>query len=332
MPCDRLLLMGHEATQTEIILSAAADPTRFSILQCLQSDSFSVSELCEILGMKQPAVSHHLKLLLEARLIAVQREGATSFYRRAGAAHFEQRAPLVSALFSSIDEEQTPGHLESGIAGVKQERSRRAREFFNRHRDALLETQELIAAPEQYLPVVLEMVHRSFTGEQNGTALEIGAGRGGLIPALLEQFASVVVVDVAEEMLQLAQQSVPQGEEKRVALFHGDCGAARQAGVRANLILCAMVLHHVPSPADIFTDCRVILQPGGSLIIADLCRHEQNWAIERCGDMWLGFDPGELSGFAQRAGYREEDSVYFGLRNGFQVQVRRFRVPESNRM
>jgi DNA-binding transcriptional ArsR family regulator len=61
--------MSHSITLTEQLLSAAADSTRFTILRCLQSDSFSVSELCDILAMKQPAVSHHLKLLLEARLI-----------------------------------------------------------------------------------------------------------------------------------------------------------------------------------------------------------------------------------------------------------------------
>jgi ArsR family transcriptional regulator len=67
-----------------------------------------------------------------------------------------------------------------------------------------------------------------------------------------------------------------------------------------------------------------MLQPGGSFLVTDLCRHDQTWAIERCGDMWLGFEPIELAGFSAHAGLVEGDSAYFALRNGFQVQVRRF--------
>jgi len=279
--------------------------------------------------MKQPAVSHHLKLLLEARLIAVQREGVASFYRRGAVTAFEERAALVLALFSALDEELLDEQIEERIAGVKQERSRRAREFFNKHRDVLSETQELIAAPEQYLPVVIEMIEQLVSCDSGATAVEIGSGRGVLIPTLLSYFASVVVIDVAEEMLRLAGQSIPEGLEDRVSLIHGDSSSARSAGVKADLIICTMVLHHVPSPADIFRDSAAMLKAGGSLIVADLCRHEQTWAIERCGDMWLGFDPIELTGFAERVGLIEKESAYFGLRNGFQVQVRRFIAPSS---
>jgi len=321
--------MSHSITLTEQLLSAAADSTRFTILRCLQSDSFSVSELCDILAMKQPAVSHHLKLLLEARLIAVQREGVASFYRRGAVTAFEERAALVAALFSALDEELLDEQIEERIAGVKQERSRRAREFFNKHRDVLSETQELIAAPEQYLPVVIEMIEQLVSCDSGATAVEIGSGRGVLIPTLLSHFPSVVVIDVAEEMLRLAGQSIPEGLENRVSLIHGDSSSARSAGVKADLIICTMVLHHVPSPADIFRDSAAMLKAGGSLIVADLCRHEQTWAIERCGDMWLGFDPIELTGFAERVGLIEKESAYFGLRNGFQVQVRRFIAPSS---
>jgi ArsR family transcriptional regulator len=150
-----------------------------------------------------------------------------------------------------------------------------------------------------------------------------------LIPKLLSHFSSVVVVDVAEEMLRLAAQSIPEGLNDRVSIIHGDSGSARSAGVLADTIICTMVLHHVPSPADIFRDSAAMLKPEGSLIVADLCRHEQTWAIERCGDMWLGFDPIELTGFAERVGLIEKENVYFGLRNGFQIQVRRFVAPSS---
>ena len=71
-------------------------------------------------------------------------------------------------------------------------------------------------------------------------------------------------------------------------------------------------------------DCAHLLRAGGSLVITDLCRHEQQWARDRCGDLWLGFEPRELTDWTVDAGLVEAESMFLGLRNGFQVQVRRF--------
>jgi ArsR family transcriptional regulator len=85
-----------------------------------------------------------------------------------------------------------------------------------------------------------------------------------------------------------------------------------------------MVLHHVPSPAEVFSDSAALLKPGGSLVVTDLCRHDQRWAKENCGDLWLGFEPEDLTRWANAAGLEDSESLYLGLRNGFQIQVRRF--------
>jgi len=43
--------------------------------------------------------------------------------------------------------------------------------------------------------------------------------------------------------------------------------------------------------------------------------------------LWLGFEPQELSSWAHRNGFHEDESVYIGLRNGFQIQLRKFIKP-----
>ena len=58
--------------------------------------------------------------------------------------------------------------------------------------------------------------------------------------------------------------------------------------------------------------------------MTDLCRHDQDWARDNCGDLWLGFEPGELTAWAASAGLEEVAGVYLAQRNGFQVQVRLF--------
>ena len=65
-------------------------------------------------------------------------------------------------------------------------------------------------------------------------------------------------------------------------------------------------------------------EPGGVVLVTDLCHHDQGWARENCGDLWLGFDPQALAEWAQAAGLLEIASVYLAQRNGFQVQVRLF--------
>jgi len=57
-----------------------ADPTRLSILMQLSSGEVNVSTLCEVLGLPQPSVSHHLGLLREGNVIASRRDGKQVFY------------------------------------------------------------------------------------------------------------------------------------------------------------------------------------------------------------------------------------------------------------
>lgn len=59
-----------------------ADETRVRILFYLQqTDELNVRELCELLGQRQPSVSHHLALLRVAGLIDMRRDGKHNFYR-----------------------------------------------------------------------------------------------------------------------------------------------------------------------------------------------------------------------------------------------------------
>ena len=90
-----------------------------------------------------------------------------------------------------------------------------------------------------------------------------------------------------------------------------------------------MVLHHTPEPGHILRDIAGHLAPDGVVLVTDLCRHDQGWARENCGDLWLGFDPAELTAWAGQAGLQDIASVYLAQRNGFQVQVRLFGHPHN---
>ncbi len=63
------------------LFDALADPTRRRILELLRADERPVGELVAALGMSQPAVSRHLRLLREAGLVAARVDAQRRLYR-----------------------------------------------------------------------------------------------------------------------------------------------------------------------------------------------------------------------------------------------------------
>lgn len=64
-----------------IVLDALGDPTRRSIFESLKSGPRSVGELAEGFPVSRPAVSQHLRVLKEAGLVRVVKDGTRRFYR-----------------------------------------------------------------------------------------------------------------------------------------------------------------------------------------------------------------------------------------------------------
>jgi DNA-binding transcriptional ArsR family regulator len=56
------------------------DSTRISILWALSESEMCVCDLCALLKMKQPAVSHQLKNLKQSRIVKARREGKVIYY------------------------------------------------------------------------------------------------------------------------------------------------------------------------------------------------------------------------------------------------------------
>ncbi|MFM7273284.1 MAG: ArsR/SmtB family transcription factor, partial [Gammaproteobacteria bacterium] len=82
------------------VFRAGGDALRLEILRALREDAYAVLELCRIFGVRQPALSHHLKVLAEAGLLARRREGTTIFYHRSPAATLD---PAAQALLAAAD-------------------------------------------------------------------------------------------------------------------------------------------------------------------------------------------------------------------------------------
>ncbi|ASP38190.1 ArsR family transcriptional regulator [Bacterioplanes sanyensis] len=307
---------------------AAGDALRLSILQLLGRGSFGVLELSQVFDVKQSGMSHHLKVLAQAGLVSTQREGTSIFYRRPLISGNDAWSQWLRTTFSAIDASdglQDSG-LQHNLSRVLNERTRACAEFFARNADAFKEQQDLIASYDQY-GQALESWLAGYQG-QSRYALEVGPGEGAFLPALAQRFQQVTALDISAPMLAQANAMVNQHQLSNVRCELGDTQwLLQQEHPAVDFAVANMVLHHVPAPQNIFADVYQLLAPGGALLITDLCRHDQSWAKQSCGDLWLGFEPDDLTDWAHSAGLTAGDSQFLGLRNGFQIQFRLFYRP-----
>ncbi len=94
------------------ICQALADPTRILLLYAIAESSRNVGELAEVLGLSQPNVSRHLKVLRERGMATATREGVNVVYslsdkrviqaldlmRQVLSDHLAQRAQLAGVI------------------------------------------------------------------------------------------------------------------------------------------------------------------------------------------------------------------------------------------
>nr|BFE58327.1 metalloregulator ArsR/SmtB family transcription factor [Dactylosporangium thailandense] len=88
-----------DAEQLAGVLKAIADPARLQLLSLIQSapeGEASVTDLTAPLGLSQPTVSHHLRILTEAGLLEREKRGVWAYYR------------LVPSVIATIAELLTP--------------------------------------------------------------------------------------------------------------------------------------------------------------------------------------------------------------------------------
>lgn len=309
-------------------LKAAGDPLRLEILRTLSRDSFGVMELARMFATKQSGMSHHLKVLATAGLVASRREGNSIFYRRAFPAPDDSRYNLLCSLYQTLDSSSLSAPVQERLALIQAEREQASRQFFADNATKFRAQQDLIASYPVYAAAVAELLDNTPLADSR-CALEVGPGEGEFLAELAMRFARVIALDNARPMLDKAAHTAARLQLTNVHFICGDTASARRTLDAVDCVVINMVLHHVPSPAAIFDDVSALLRPGAALLVTDLCHHDQHWARDACGDQWLGFAPDDLTRWAETAGLVPGQSQFMALRNGFQIQLHQFFKPAA---
>ena len=77
-------ISAEAAVELAGLLKAIADPTRLRLLSLIQAHEGGeacVCDLTEPIGLTQPTVSHHLRVLLDAGLVTKTKRATWAFYR-----------------------------------------------------------------------------------------------------------------------------------------------------------------------------------------------------------------------------------------------------------
>lgn len=301
-----------------VLCKAAGEPLRLNILRVLSKNSYAVQELAQIFAMAQSGISHHLKVLSKAGLLSTRREANAIFYRRSLA----HTGTVHAALLLQLDSQPVCPQLAQRIEAIHQERSAASQAFFQRMASSFSQQQELIAGLHQYRDSLTGLLD-SLEFAADALAVEIGPGDGSFLPELAQRFCRVTALDNSPAMLEQARQQCLAQQLDNVELQLAD--ALTTPLPATDCMVLNMVLHHLPAPASALEHLASALKPGASLILSELCAHDQHWVQQACGDLWLGFAQEELTQWAQQAGLKPGKSIYLGLKNGFQIQLRQFK-------
>ena len=74
----------EQAEQLAGLLRAVADPTRLRLLSLVAWSADQEACICDLtgpVGLAQPTVSHHMKILVEAGLLTREQRGRWAYYR-----------------------------------------------------------------------------------------------------------------------------------------------------------------------------------------------------------------------------------------------------------
>lgn len=273
-----------------------AEPRRLRLLGLTSEDELSIGELAELTREAQPNVSKHLKLLREAGLVTVRRQGTRAFARLSPELNGD---PVIAdAIRSGRGLCAEDGSLRR-VAAVIQARDEDSRAFFERYSDD--PSAASASRWSAYLTALRTLLPR------HDLVVDLGTGDGALVELLAPLFDRVIAVDRSAKQLEAAERRLCSHGYDHVELLRADYDdASVKSRIRelggADAVFAVRLLHHAPRPQQLVALLASLLRPGGQVIVIDYCAHDDELMRERQADLWLGFERDELLGFAKAAG------------------------------
>ncbi len=290
---------------------ALADETRLRLLHVLSRYECNVNELVAVLRMGQSRISRHLKILSSAGLLVWRREGLWVFYS------IPQEGPgrdFINAVLPFVEADPVMRADDGAAARMIEERLSSTRHFFNaiaedwdKFSREILGGFDLPTAVRARMPKVR-------------TAADLGCGTGAVLGLMPERADKAIGVDDSPRMLELARRRLA-GFEERISLRIGDLAHLPLADGEADFICLNLVLHHLADPQEALYEVRRVVAKGGTLVVTDFNRHEDERMRSEYGDRRLGFEAAVLREYLLNAGFRVEKSELVPVERNLSLHI-----------
>lgn len=285
-----------------------ADETRLRLIQLLSHHELNVNEIVEILGMSQPRISRHLKILTDYHLLSFRRDGLWTFYSTAGQG---DESRFISAIKKFFGHENVFAEDLGKAKKVIEKRSKESTRFF----DSIAEDWQKLKADIFGEFHLNDYILKHLPSSQ--TLVDLGCGTGDLMMALKRNARHIIGVDKSSKMLEEARKRFP-GIKGKFDLRIGEIEHLPMGNSEADLAIINMVLHHLASPITAFREINRIVKRKGHFIIVDFIKHHQESMRMKYGDRWLGFHEKEIKKWLLQTGFQIKEIDFFKLKKNLE--------------
>jgi DNA-binding transcriptional ArsR family regulator len=268
------------------------DAQRLRILRLLGKEKLNVTELVGILGIAQSGVSRHLRLLRDAGLVREDREGGWAYFEVSPEKFpdgFSKLWPVLQQQLHELD-----GARQDDVR--LQEVLRQRREDF---RDS--KTNRAICPGRSWASWARTL---SYLVPQY-TVADLGCGEGYLTMEVARWARKVIAVDSSPAMLKHAKKLAQKYGVKNVTFRRASVEKVPLTDGSVDVVLLSQVLHCLAKPEVALEEASRILKNEGTLLVQELRRHQEEWARDRFGDVWLGFEEKELNTLLRKSNFTD---------------------------
>jgi ArsR family transcriptional regulator len=278
------------------VLRTAGEETRLRILALLAEGELTVSDLTEILCQSQPRISRHLKVMVEAGLLARHREGSWIYYRLAEGT---EQAEFLRHVIACLDRgDRVTGADRERFATVRAQRSAAAQAFFAKLAPQWDRLRSLHAPEHAVEAAILEAI----AAKPFRSVLDLGTGTGQILKLVAPSAQRAVGVDASHAMLSVARANMQAAGLTNVDLRQGDVYALGLPRGSFDLVVVHQVLHYLDDPQRAVIEAARMVAPSGRLLIVDFAAHQVEQLRESAGHRRLGFTHEQIEGWMHAAG------------------------------
>ena len=151
---------------------------------------------------------------------------------------------------------------------------------------------------------IAEAIRQTVPLHRQMSALDYGCGTGLLSFPLKDELGAILMADSSGGMLEVVNEKIAALGVSNMTTLQLDLLADPPPAQRFDLIVTSMTLHHVPDTDHILRVFHDLLQPCGTLCIADLDQEDGSFHGAEV-DVHHGFDRADLSRRAAQAGFAD---------------------------